>query len=79
MPSGNVHARKPGKAANEMATAEACIAIAQRVARTRYLADDRNGWFAATQVARFIEEELLGRTPQNPPLSLSMLKLNWNP
>ena len=78
MPIGNVHMQKPGKA-TEMATAEACIAIAQRVARTRYLADDMNGWSAATQVARFIEEELLGRTPQNLPLNVSMRRLNWKP
>ena len=78
MPIGNVRTQKPGKAI-EMTTAEACIAIAQRVARTRYLADDRNGWSAATQVARFIEEELLGRTPQNPPLGPSMQRLNWKP
>ena len=78
MPTGNVQIQKPGKVI-EMATAEACIAIAQRVARTRYLADDRNGWSAATQVARFIEEELLGRTPQNLTLSQSMQRLNWKP
>ena len=78
MPIGNVHIQKPGKA-TEMATAEACIAIAQRVARTRYLADDMNGWSAATQVARFIEEELLGRTPQNLPLNVSTRRLNWKP
>jgi hypothetical protein len=33
------------------------------VAHTHCLAEDRNGWSAATQVARFIEEELLGRAP----------------
>ena len=76
MPTGNVQIQKPGKVI-EMATAEACIAIAQRVARTRYLADDRNGW--STQVARFIEEELLGRTPQNSPLRSAMPRLNWKP
>ncbi len=78
MPTGNVQIQKPGKVI-EMATAEACIAIAQRVARTRFLADDKSGWSAATQVARFIEEELLGRTPQNSPLRSAMPRLNWKP
>jgi hypothetical protein len=61
MPPGNAHTQKVVKGV-EMNTAEACIDIAQRVARAHYLADDRNGWSAAAQVARFIEEELLGRT-----------------
>jgi len=78
MLSGNVHTQKPGKVI-EMSTAEACIAIAQRVARTRYLADDKNGWSAATQVARFIEEELLGRAPQHLPLGSAAPRLNWKP
>ena len=78
MPTGNVQIQKPGKVI-EMATAEACIAIAQRVARTRYLADDRNGWSAATQVARFIEEEVLGRAPHHPALGSAMPRLNWKP
>jgi hypothetical protein len=62
MPPGNTRTQRPGKII-EKVTAEACIAIAQRVARTHCLAEDRNGWTAATQVARFIEEELLGRAP----------------
>ena len=62
MPPGNTRTQKPTKVI-ERATAEACIAIAQRVAHTHCLAEDRNGWTAATQVARFIEEELLGRAP----------------
>ena len=78
MATGHVHATKPSKV-KEVATAEACIAIAQRVARTRFLADDHHGWSAATQVARFIEEELLGRSPQNPPLKVSIPRLNWKP
>jgi hypothetical protein len=61
MPPGNTRSQKPAKVV-EVATAEACLAIAQRVARAHCLAEDRNGWFAAAQVARFIEEELLGRT-----------------
>jgi hypothetical protein len=78
MPPGTTRSQKPTKVI-EMATAEACIGIAQRVARSRYLADDRNGWFAATQVVRFIEEELLGRTSQNRPLMANLLKLDGNP
>lgn len=42
MPRGNTRTQMPGKAI-EPATAEACIAIAQRVARAHYLADDRIG------------------------------------
>lgn len=57
---------KPAKVI-ERATAEACVAIAQRVAHTHCLAEDRSGWSAATQVARSIEEELLGRRPEDPP------------
>jgi hypothetical protein len=60
MQQGNSRTPKSGKAI-EMATAEACVAIAQRVARAHFLADDRIGWSAAAQVARSIEEELLGR------------------
>ena len=66
MPPGNTRTQKPAKVI-ERATAEACVAIAQRVARNHCLAEDRNGWSAATQVARSIEEELLGRAPQDPP------------
>ena len=62
MPPGNTRTQKPGKIIEKI-TAEACIAIAQRVARVHCLAEDRNGWTAATQVARSIEEELLGRAP----------------
>jgi hypothetical protein len=62
MPPGNTRTQKPAKVV-ERATAEACVAIAQRVARSHCLAEDRNGWTAATQVARSIEEELLGRAP----------------
>ncbi len=60
MPPGITRTQPPVKVA-ERATAEACLAIAQRVARAHYLADDRIGWSAAAQVARSIEEELLGR------------------
>ncbi|MDR3684590.1 MAG: hypothetical protein P4L11_12765 [Geothrix sp.] len=77
MPSGHVRTQKPGKMV-ETATAEACIAIAQRVARTRSLADDQSGWSAATQVARFIEEELLGRAPQHQ-LGSALPRLRWKP
>jgi len=60
MPQGSDRNTKSSKAI-EMATAEACIAIAQRVARAHFQADDKIGWSAAAQVARSIEEELLGR------------------
>jgi hypothetical protein len=60
MPPGNTRTQKPTKVI-EKATTEACIAIAQRVARTCRLAGDETGWSAAVQVARFIEEELLHR------------------
>jgi hypothetical protein len=62
MPPGNTRTQKPGKIIEKI-TAEACIAIAQRVARAHCLADDKNGWTAATQVARSIAEELLGHAP----------------
>jgi hypothetical protein len=78
MPPGMTRTLRPPKAI-ETNTAEACIGIAQRVARARYLADDRNGWFAATQVARFIEEELLGRTSQNRSLRPSISSLDRKP
>lgn len=65
MPPGNTRTQKPARIV-ERTTAEACIAIAQRVARARHLADDRDGWAAATQVARSIEEEVLGRAPEEP-------------
>jgi hypothetical protein len=66
MPPGNTRTQKPAKVI-ERVTAEACVAIAQRVAQTHGLAEDRNGWIAASQVARFIEEELLGRGPRDSP------------
>ena len=66
MPPGNTRTQMPGRVIEKI-TAEACIAIAQRVARAHCLAEDRNGWSAANQVARSIEEELLGRMAQGPP------------
>ena len=62
MPPGNTRTQKPVKVI-ERNTAKACVAIAQRVARNHDLAEDRNGWAAAIQVARSIEEELLGQAP----------------
>lgn len=59
MPPGNQRTKIPAKVI-ERTTAEACIAIAQRVARVRIQREDPNGSSAAEQVARFIEEELLG-------------------
>jgi hypothetical protein len=78
MPPGITRATKPAKVI-ETTTAEACLAIAQRIARAHYLANDRIGWSAATQVARSIEEELLGRTSQNRPLGPSAPRLSWKP
>ena len=78
MPPGMTRTQKPAKVI-EKATAEACLAIAQRVARAHYLADDKIGWSAAAQVARFIEEELLGRTSQNRPLRPSVSRPSWKP
>ena len=62
MPPGNTRTQKPAKVI-ERTTAEACIAIAQRVAHVRCLADDLNGSSAAAQVAQFIREELLDDRP----------------
>ncbi len=78
MPPGMTRTPKPARAI-EAATAEACMGIAQRVARVRYLADDKSGWSAAAQVARLIEEELLGRTSQNRSLRPSLSRLEQKP
>jgi hypothetical protein len=78
MPPGMTRTQKSAKVV-EKATVEACLAIAQRVARAHYLADDRIGWSAAAQVARLIEEELLGRTSQNRPLRPSVSRPSWKP
>jgi hypothetical protein len=78
MPPGTIRAQKPSKVI-EKATAEACLAIAQRVARAHYLANDQVGWSAATQVVRSIEEELLERTSQNRPLGQPAQRLSWKP
>jgi hypothetical protein len=63
MPPGNERTRQPAKVI-EKATAEACIAIAQRVARTRYVVDDWDGWSAADLISHLIELELLDPVPQ---------------
>jgi hypothetical protein len=78
MPHGTIRAQKSSKAI-EQTTVEACLAIAQRIARAHYLANDKMGWAAATQVARSIEEELLGRTSQNRPLGPAAQRLSWKP
>lgn len=62
MPPGNQRTRIPARVI-EKATAEACIAIAHRVARVHFQGNDPNGSTAAEQVARSIEEELLGAPP----------------
>ncbi|GLH72063.1 hypothetical protein GETHLI_05650 [Geothrix limicola] len=59
MPPGNQRTKIPAKVI-EKATAEACVAIAHRVARVHFQGNDPLGSKAAEQVARFIEEELLG-------------------
>lgn len=58
MPPGNVRT-KPTTKVIERATAEACLAIAQRVEDTRRLAGDAAGAEAAHEVAESIREELL--------------------
>ena len=62
MPTGNARTQRPAKVI-ERATAEACIAIANRVAHIHHLADDLDGSSAAAQVAQFIREELLDGRP----------------
>lgn len=58
MPPGNVRTKLPMKVI-EKATAEACIAIAQKVQLSRQLVGDEAGSDAAQRVAWFIQEELL--------------------
>lgn len=58
MPPGNVRI-KPTMKVIERATAEACLAIAQRVQGMRRLAGDATGADAAHEVAESIREELL--------------------
>ena len=58
MPPGNARAKLPVRVI-ERTTAEACLAIAQKVQRAREMEGDEAGSAAARQVARVIEEELL--------------------
>ncbi len=58
MPPGNARTKLPVKVI-EKSTAEACIAIAQKVQQARELVGDAAGSEAARQVARGIAEELL--------------------
>jgi len=58
MPPGNARTKQPVKVI-EKSTAEACIAIAQKVQHARELAGDEAGSEAARQVARGIEQDLL--------------------
>ncbi|MCE1203148.1 MAG: hypothetical protein LWW79_00865 [Holophagaceae bacterium] len=58
MPPGNARTKLPVKVI-EKTTAEACIAIAQKVQHALELAGDAAGSEAARRVARVIEEELL--------------------
>jgi hypothetical protein len=59
MPPGNTRSRPPTKVI-EKVTVEACLAIARKVQQDRQLSGDATGSEAAAQVARSIEEELLG-------------------
>ena len=58
MPPGNIRTQKSTKVI-ERVTAEACIAIARRVAQAQEEAADERGSSAAEQVAQLIEKELL--------------------
>lgn len=65
MPPGNLRTQVPVKVI-EKATAEACLAIAQNVQRTRQMAGDAAGSEAALKVATIIREELLGAARLDP-------------
>lgn len=64
MPPGNARPKLPVKVI-EKTTAEACLAIAQKVQRSRELAGDEAGSEAALRVARSIQEELLDAMAPN--------------
>lgn len=59
MPPGNVRTKPPVKVI-ERATAEACLAIAQKVQIAHRLAGNEAGAMVALQVVESIREELLG-------------------
>lgn len=59
MPPGNARAKVPTKVI-EKRSVEACLAIAQRVQRTKEGAGDTLGAGAAGEVAALIQAELLG-------------------
>ena len=59
MPPGNTRAKAPAKVI-ERRSVEACLAIAQRVQRSRANSGDDAGALAAGQVAALIQAELLG-------------------
>ena len=65
MPPGNTLAKPPAKVIEKL-TAQACIAIAQKIQRARDLSGDTKGSDAAGQVARLIREELLDTFTPNP-------------
>jgi hypothetical protein len=58
MPAGNTLIRPPAKVI-EKVTAQACIAIAQKIQRSLSLSGDTTGSDAARQVAHLIQQELL--------------------
>lgn len=59
MPPGNTRAKAPAKVI-EKRSVEACLAIAQRVQRSRERSGDDAGAMAAGLVAALIQAELLG-------------------
>ncbi len=63
MPPGNARTKLPAKVI-ERVTAEACVAIAEKIQRSAAQVGDSAGSEAAQQVARIIKEELLNPTPE---------------
>lgn len=59
MPPGNTRAKAPAKVI-EKRSVEACLAIAQRVQRSKEGSGDAPGAVAAGEVAALIRAELLG-------------------
>ena len=62
MPPGNARTKMPAKVI-ERVTAEACVAIAEKIQRTAAQVGDSAGSEAAQRVARLIQEELLSPSP----------------
>ena len=66
MPAGSTCTKPPVKVIEKI-TVAACIAIARKVQRSRQLSGDEAGAEAARLVVRYIQEDLLGASPQPPP------------